>query len=58
MVADVLQGALWNSVGIFRAPTIMDPQKAHKHKRFKGISLPYLGFLLRGFIWDIPNPKP
>ena len=28
-------------------------QKAHKHKHVMGISLPILGFIIRGFIWDI-----
>ena len=32
---------------------IFGTQTAHKHKHFIGISLHLLGFIIRGFIWDI-----
>ena len=30
------------------------PQKAHKHKHFKGGVPTLMGFFIRGFIWDVP----
>ena len=33
---------------------ILWSHKAHKHKHFMGIIPTLMGFIIRGFVWDIP----